>query len=225
MRRTIFVLRGVAATLCIVAASAAPAQNLLTNPGFEFPSFFGWTAFNNVFPTSDEPRTGNSGGLILGPFFNLPNASGIFQDVPAAPGDMFLGSMYLLNDSTRVNGQGRPDIIAGTGNVVDLAIEWIDSANNNLGTAAITRVFDGMDPLLPLDQYVQGTVTSPAAPAGVAKARLVLLFIQPPSFDGGLVFFDDASLSRVPEPASASLIGVAGVALALVRLRGKRRFA
>lgn len=223
MRRNHFSLRGLAATLCLaascVATTGASGQNLLVNPSFEFPSFFGWTAFNNVFPVGDESRTGTSGGLILGPFFDLPNASGIFQDVPAAPGDQFLGSMFLLNDSTRLNSNGAPDIILGTGNVVNLAIEWIGPGGVNLGTAASTEVFDGMDPLLPLDQYVEGTVLSPVAPAGVTSARLVLLFIQPPSFDGGLVFFDDASLVRIPEPATAGLVASALAGIGFARRR------
>jgi hypothetical protein len=205
--------------LLVAATSSASAQNLLVNPSFEFPSFAGWTSFNNVFPTSDEARTGVSGGLILGPFFNLPNASGIFQDVPAAPGDIFQGSIYLLHDSTRLNGQGRPDIILGNGNVVDLAIEWRGAGNSNLGQAAVSRIADGQDPGLILDQFYQGSVATPPAPAGTTAARLVLLFIQPPTFDGGLVFFDDASMTLIPEPASASLLGLAAAVCLGVRRR------
>jgi hypothetical protein len=189
------------------------------NPSYEFPSFFGWNTFNNVFPTSDEARTGTSSGLILGPFFNLPNASGIFQDVPAAPGNLFEGSIYLLNDSTRLNGQGRPDIILGNGNTVDLAIEWRGAGNTNLGSAGSTRIADGLNPGLILDQWYQGSVATGPAPAGTVAARLVLFFNQPDGFPGGLVFFDDASLQLVPEPASATLLGLAAAACVGVRRR------
>ncbi|MEO0530997.1 MAG: hypothetical protein AAF266_10555 [Planctomycetota bacterium] len=207
-----------AALAAIGTTGSAAAQNLLINPDFELPSFFGWSTFNNTFPVSISPedpnlptRSGNSSGLILGPFFNLPNASGIFQDVPISEGEIAVGSIFAINDSTRLNDSNEPDIIAGTGNVLDLAIEWIDGSGNNLGQAAITRIFDGQDPDLPLDEFVQGTVISPPAPANAAEARLVLLFVQPPTFDGGVVFFDDASLSIIPEPTSAALAGCLGL--------------
>lgn len=198
--------------------SPAASANELVNPSFELPSFFGWSTFNNTFPTSDpnDPaRTGVGSGLVLGPFFNLPNASGIFQDISPTTGAVYEGSIWLHNES--VNNDGNADNILGTNNVVSLAIEWVD--NGNTTRVAEEVIFDGQDPNLPLDVWVQGSVLSPAAPAGIDAVRLVLLFVQPPTFDGGVVFFDDASLAVIPEPAA---LGIAALGCFVVAGRWRR---
>ncbi|MEO1496114.1 MAG: PEP-CTERM sorting domain-containing protein [Planctomycetota bacterium] len=198
-----------------VSTTNQASANELTNPGFEIPNFFGWNTFNNTFPSADSPRTGSSGGLVLGPFFDLPNASGIFQDIPATEGAIYEGSIWAINDTSILDGSNQPDIIAGTGNVVSLGLEWVE--NGATTRVAEEIIFEGSDPNLVLDEFVQGTVVSPPVPAGVDSVRLVLLFVQPPTFDGGLVFFDDASLAVIPEPASLGLAVVGLVAL------GRRR--
>ena len=198
-----------------VAWAGSACANQLNNPSFE-DGLNNWVTFNNIFPTSDNAFTGNMSALALGPFFNLPNASGFFQDVAVTAGDALEAGIWALNDTTILNGQGNPDVITGTGNFVELLLEYrtAPGAANPFQVDRVT-IADGMDSGIIEDQWYRTTLAS-LVPAGATTARFVVLFNQPTGFPGGLVFLDDATL--VPEPASAALLAGLG-SLALRRRR------
>ena len=81
-----------------------PAQNLLTNPGFETGDFTGWTIFGNVFneftvPPQFVPHNGsNNLCSTFGNFSGSFNATGLFQTFPATEGDVF----QMLNRSNEL---------------------------------------------------------------------------------------------------------------------------
>jgi hypothetical protein len=63
-----------------------------------------------------------------------------------------------------------------------------------------------------MDTWIDNPTITGTAPAGATSVNAFILFLQP-QFAGGAGFFDDASFTVVPEPASLSLLGLGAVAL------------
>ena len=178
------------------------SSNLLADASFEGfdtpPSGIGgWAQFGNVFREGGPvtPQDGFAALKMFGPFFNLPNASGVFQNVPAAPGQQFEGSVYAYSPSG--------DSILGTQNYTNITLQFLnaqgqvlDSVNFSPGrNEKNTPIFDGRDANMPQDNWIQYTVDA-VAPADTAFVRESLFFIQQLS-QGGAVWFDNASLVRL----------------------------
>lgn len=165
----------------------------LANAGFEGAS--AWTAFANAFesPALIEvaPRTGAVAAKTYGAF-NGP--SGLYQEVPTEPGQVFEFSAYGLTPSF--------DPIVGTSNEAQLRIEWRDASGVVVLLDQATILSSTTDPNLPTDTWVGGTLTA-TAPAGATVARLVLWFEQPAG-ESGSVWWDDASI-RVTGPGTIAL--------------------
>jgi hypothetical protein len=199
-----------------MAASQASAQNLLTNPGFEDaatftqdgPPFVGsWEAFNGSagsFSIRDDvmPRTGGFDAHLA---INGANNdfAGLFQDVPITAGMTYTFSGF--HKSANLNPADY---------VTEARFEWRNSVSNT----EVSR-----NQILPVAtaQYTPFSLTF-VAPAGADTARVtyaIQTFTDTGSTNTGVVFLDDFSLLKVPEPSALALLGLGGVSLLRVRRR------
>ncbi len=200
-----------------------------------------WFGFNNAFLNQGgvPPVDGTQTLLTYGPFKGTPDASGVFQNVAATPGQEFGASVMARSPIS--------DSIVGTENFTQLVLTFHDSDGNviqeafgdaaNLAStnAKDVPIFDGRDPNLNSlqNEWIQYSVDA-IAPAGTEFVRYNLFFIQLAN-QGGAVFFDQASLkllepvssgtlqvaTNVPEPATCVLL-LGGLGAAAV-LRYRRR--
>jgi len=147
----------------------------LVNPGFES-DFQGWTSFNNAFIEPGFVRSGSKAAKFFGCFCQPFNATGAFQELPAAPGEEWEGKGWV--------GTTSGDRIGGA-NFSVLNIEFRDALGNLIEFVSAP----GADATTPPDEFHQVTVTG-IAPPGTTSARIVPLHIQP-EFAGGAVWWDD----------------------------------
>jgi hypothetical protein len=148
------------------------------NPSFE-QDFTGWNGFNNVFIDTTLVHTGTKAAKMFGCFCAPFNATGVFQDFPAQPGQNWEGKAWVAT---------RGDDRSSGGNVAVLNIEWRDAANNLISYISTLAADATTTP----DQWRQVTVSG-VAPAGTTIARIVPLHIQP-AFAGGAVWWDDIEM-------------------------------
>lgn len=193
--------------------------NLLGNAGFESGTFGPWTAYGAGFNTSVENtntvpvRSGARAFKVFGQFNGQPNYSGVYQDVPAGPGERFAASGWACTPSG--------DAIAGE-NSAWLEVSFRDSAATMLrlyrsGTVrsnspagvwlplVVTNEFD------PVTHQFLGTVSRLEAPPGTSFVRAQVVFHQP-ALAAGAVVFDDLELRAEGAafesvPVSAALVG------------------
>jgi len=202
----------IAAGLGIMSSTAS--ANQLTNPGFETDNASagdvagasGWGQFNFAFTTkSVTPHSGTQELKVFGPFF-IGGGSGVTQAVPASPGQSFSASAWLRDDSS--------DPMLGS-NFAQVQLQYLDSSNNVIVTDSSPN-FTALDPINTWEKESASGI----APAGTAKAQIVLVHVQINNpVTGGSVFFDDASLDLVPEPGSLALLGIGGLLAARRRVR------
>jgi hypothetical protein len=182
------------------------SANLLADASFEGFSEPGddgygeWLLFNNAFRSGTEipMQTANDFAALktFGPFTGGANASGAFQNVPAVPGEQFEGSVWAYSPSL--------DSILGRPNFTNVTLQFLNAAGNVIDSVNFspgrneknTPIFDGRDPNMPQDQWIQYTVNA-VAPADTAFVRQSLFFIQLTPNQGGAVWFDNASLVRL----------------------------
>ncbi len=167
----------------------------------------GWTLFNNSFLDTGPvvPQNGFVALKTFGPFNpSGVDASGAYQNVPATPGQQFEGSVWAYSPSgdSILNNQNYTNV---TLSFVNAAGDVIGSVNYSPGTnEKNTPIFDGRDPNMPQDQWIQYSVDA-VAPAGTAFVRQSLFFIQLNN-EGGAVWFDNASLNLL----TADVVGLPG---------------
>lgn len=169
------------------------SANLLVDGSFE--DFGAWTLFNNSFlePGPVVPQDGLFALKTFGPFHGGADASGAFQNVPASPGQQFEGSVWAYSPSG--------DSILGNNNFTNVTLSFVNSSGAVIGSVNFspgtneknTPIFDGRDPNMPQNQWIEYTVNA-VAPAGTAFVRESLFFIQLNN-QGGAVWFDNASLN------------------------------
>jgi PEP-CTERM motif len=203
--------------------SAASAQNLLTDPGFELQ-----TAAPNPNPTG-IPGWGNFGGAN---FLSTPlahsgswvldtpdngggyNVPGSYQTFIASPGQTFTLSSYVYTPNA---------LVAQSNDYAILQLDFYSGAAPSdyaMGTDYLTV---GTDIGTPAGAAPAGLVTLPqatwtlasvsaTAPAGTNTMACYLLDINADS--NADFYFDDASLTAtsVPEPASLGLLCLGGIA-------------
>ena len=113
--------------------------------------------------------------------------------MPASPGQQFEGSVWAYSPSG--------DSILGNNNFTNITLSFVNSAGTVIGSVNFspgtneknTPIFDGRDPNMPQNQWIEYTVNA-VAPAGTAFVRESLFFIQLNN-QGGAVWFDNASLN------------------------------
>jgi hypothetical protein len=194
----------------VVALGLVGAANAaLINPGFEtdnasaadVPGATGWSGFNANFTTATKQHTGAQSLKVFGPFFQFGGA-GVSQDQLIVPGTIYTASVFALTPTgDSVNGS----------NFATLALEYYDALNAQVGRQESSHVTSAS----PLDTWIPLSATL-AAPPTAATARIVLVHVQLNNpVTGGAVYFDDADLAVVPEPAlgAAGLIILGGTVL------------
>jgi hypothetical protein len=204
------------AAAAVIGLAASSALAALANPGFESPDASagdifatsansGWFGFNAAFIT----RSTHHNGLQSLKTFGAPG--GAFQDFDTTPGTPWTGTVFGENLST--------DPMTGS-QAGFINIEWHSGTAANPGpliSFVSTKVVDSTSPF---DTWIQGTVTD-TAPAGGTVARIVLLSgpFNGSGNGGGATFFDDATFSAVPEPASMAVLGLGALSLTARRRR------
>ncbi|MEO0482407.1 MAG: hypothetical protein AAF138_02185 [Planctomycetota bacterium] len=213
------------AALTLVAGAAA-AQNLLSNAGFETPDASAgdipgappsWGGFNDPGTQNTTQQISLSGAQsfkTFGPFDFIGGGTGIFQAVPATPGETYTGRVFAQNFSG--------DAIQGDSFGV-FKLEFLDAGGGLVGGTPLlgVNVFESapINASSPQDQWLE-LGTGGIAPAGTALVQAVLVQVQlgdgAGNFVGGAIFWDDAFVA-VPAPATAAFLGLGG--LAAVRRR------
>lgn len=176
----------------------------LVNGGFEEPASggapSGWQTFGNVVQSSTGAQTGAKSVRLSGTAGPGPYYTGLFQDLPASPGQNWAATASAMHTSA--------DPLRA-GNFVDLKIEWFNHANQPIGVELTTALTDAS----PRDVAIPVSVQA-VAPAGTAKARLAIVHVQPGS-QFGSAHFDDVtfgySTPGVVTPCAADFNGTAGV--------------
>jgi beta-glucanase (GH16 family) len=170
----------------------------LQNSSFESSSgglFAEWDEYSNstnvrIDPQPGNARTGSAAVQMFGRFNgSTSNNSGLFQEIPASPGDVFQLNAFARN---------RPgDVLLGT-NTGQIKIEFID-ANGQLLDVGRLQVASSSSPTSYQEFLLRRT-----APANTKFARAVLEMVQRNNA-GGAVNFDDVELRRVAGLMSADL--------------------
>lgn len=196
--------RFVLVVACVCGAAAASAQTeLLPNPGFE--------DLNNDGNVGDG--WGSFGAAGLNEFFgggnghaslftdNNGNSGGVFHTgIPGSPGVLY---EFTLLD-TFIEGNSMTDFQFG--------LEFFQADDSTQISAEVETV--------EVPENLGGGLvfsTTAVAPAGTVFVRPIMLFgpVTAPSSGGANTFVFEASLVAIPEPATATLVGLtlAGVAL------------
>jgi beta-glucanase (GH16 family) len=170
---------------------------LLKDPGFEYEAtttrIMHWHDFGNAYYSNALLRTGRGACKMYGNFNTPYNVSGVYQDMPAAPGQVWTLSGYAQTPSWDR---------CGAGNVASINIEWHDAAGALISFATTPAISSATTP----DQW-RAVVTTATAPAGTATARAVLIFTQGPALAAGAVWWDDMSFTYQTPCGSADFNG------------------
>jgi len=165
--------------------------SLLVNGGFEsicVKPFFDWESFGLADHVSSvEVRTGAFSNKVFGPFFNPGNTGGSFQETPATAGTQWQGGIYYLSRAddqinAAIDARVRLEFYDNTNVVIGL-VDAYQSADLAQGAATPTTWTLANTPLV-------------TAPTGTTKVRLVIIHTVP-NFQGGAIYYDDASLVQV----------------------------
>lgn len=180
------------------------------NGGFEANggSLAHWRVFgnsiNNVSTSNQQAVEGTESVKLYGQFNNQINFSGIEQGISVKPGDELTAAaqaLILSNDS-----------IAGTGNRVELKIDYYSELYGEFGNEEYVSsdwivLVDGNSAN---DQWIEGELTS-IVPEGAVEARLALVFRQQDNA-AGAVYIDNVRFSvAIPEPTGGVVLGVIGL--------------
>ena len=163
---------------------------------------FGWgtnMVLQNNFQTTAQD--GNNHVKIFNNFGGPFQVIGMHQDFPAVAGETFAGSIYVQHLSG--------DPIAGTDNFSEVHIEYLDAngcliANDSYSSSV------AINGATPQDAWVKYSTVS-TAPPGTATARFIPIFFGV-NFNGGALFYDNASFHKVTGPLTMPITVDGGVA-------------
>lgn len=205
-------LSGLAAAMIVAfgvqSLSSTATANVLSNAGFELPDAtaadqtenVNWSPFNAAFATrSVTPNSGAQSLKTFGPFFQFGGAGVSQGGFAATPGQLWSASAFLRDDTS--------DPIQG-GNFGVVQLQFLNSSNAVLTTFESPH-FTSANPT----NVWTPEVAAGLAPAGTTSAQITLVHVQVNSpVTGGSVFWDDASLDQVPEPATIGMLAIGGLA-------------
>lgn len=206
----------VGAVACVTALSglSLQAQNLLTDPGFESGGVSSaWSTFNGAAFSQDFARSGSwsmddngHGGFgVPGSFQTLATVGGAEYDLtgygltPTTPGT---GTTFGALQITFFSGPN------GTGSN-------LGTVQTSPGNALVSNEINASSPTgvwIPLDT---GLAT---APVGAQSLQVFTIVVDQ---NAANVYFDDISLTQVPEPSSMAFAGLG--ALSLFRMLRRRK--
>ena len=217
----------VAATAFVFCAATTAVANELANDSFESPDASGgdvndapgapWLGFNdpNVrFTTQALARSGSQSVKTFGPFDFIGGGAGATQKIPALENFPYQAGIFAQHITD--------DALQG-GNFGVYKIEFLDADMNLVagleqpaGTPLLGyNVFES-DPInssSPLDTWIE-LDASGFSPPGTEYVQAAIVQVQlgdgEGNFTGGAIFWDDASVNRVPEPTTM-LLGVFGI--------------
>jgi hypothetical protein len=183
-----------------VLASAAAAQNMLTNAGFETGDFTGWGFFGNAYvedeiaeePGHFVPYEGLYLCSMYGNFWGSFNVSGIFQEFPTCPGDE-----WQLSCKSRHSGWDPMTVDGVDDNWVVMKIAWFDSAHTEFGGVEAT-ILDGN---YAIDTWFDNGPLVGVAPEGAVSMQALVLYLQP-MWDGGAAHIDNCELLYIGGPSA-----------------------
>jgi hypothetical protein len=219
---------GSIAAVAVFALSAYTTQaNLLINPGFDNAGQFtanpitpagvnqGWATFgatgqNDMFSSPvDSPLSGGFALLEVNNPGNNWNPAGAYQILTVSPGLTYNYSIWAITDTGSTWGP----------TPVDLQLSFGDGSLDSNGNPATTSTPTGISPnngsfsfgtsvANNANQWVQYSVTA-TAPANTQYAIVYAMFMDNGQTAAENMYFDNASLVVVPEPATAALLGLA----------------
>lgn len=197
------------AAVFVLLAQAASA-NLISDAGFETAWDPCWKSWGNYQYLSTAgsymDNDGNLGGTLAGVLLNTDNAyTGFYQDSTVTPvaGEIFAASVYLTVDANTVYDQAfiKLDYFDGGGANIT---SYTNMLNFGTLTAGTWSYYD----------------ISGAAPSGAATVRINIGVNNITT--AGNLYVDGASLVSVPEPVSATLLGLGLVGVYALRRKMKK---
>jgi hypothetical protein len=214
MRHRTFLV-AVATASVMALRLTSPATAALNNPGFESPDASagdvgstggftapGWTgSFNVNFVSAAHAHSGTQSLKQFG------TDAGQFQELPTGSvngGDLVTATAWIFTPAN-------DKLVGSEGS--NIQIRFFNAAHNVIAVADPGIQFNANSPA---DTWTQLSLNNAPAPAGTVSAD-ILLFSGPYSglsgAPGGAVFWDDATLAVVPEPAGLAIAGLAGAGL------------
>ena len=173
-----------------VLTAAGPDRSLLDG-GFEAGlggEFAAWVPYGpgslqNIMhdPVAGNARSGSRCLQLFGAYTGQDNSSGIYQDLPANPGELWQAGAWIRN---------RPGDPLQAGNRALLKLEFLDPLGALLQAAHVIAATAASP------EAYQWFALRGVAPAGAATARIVIQLDQAGSADGS-VNIDDAALQPV----------------------------
>jgi beta-glucanase (GH16 family) len=200
-------------------AGEVGAQNILNNWGFEMGSFTNWTTFqsHNYVQSGSLAHGGNNYYKVYGQFNSTINFTGIYQENPAAPGDIYLADGWANSLSSDNGGIHGSDAVwvevtfqdASYNALADYRSAVVTS-NNIAGFGGLNTWFDlqvtnqcsftNASALILSPGTVTNTVANLVAPAGTAYVRYQVVFAQGKDNANGSMCFDDLALNWFGTP-------------------------
>ena len=176
---------------------AAPAQAALTNADFETGDLTAWSFFgDSVTVTNVDPYAG-AYHADLSADDSDPNYAGMYQDQTASAGQLWEATIYARLVSS-----------PGGNAMIRLKLECITGSGTVQLDDALLQIVSG--------SYVKliASGVTPATTTAVRITPVVELNGEVGAIEG---YFDNATLTFIPEPASMTLLAPA--ALVLIRRR------
>jgi hypothetical protein len=202
------ILRTIVSATCLASVlaltdSTAQAVNVLVDPSFEAGGFpqqpnpivvggvgGGWAQFG-ASVTTVAAQSGTHSAVIAD---NGWNPQGLYQLLPASPGQNFDLSAYYMSSNPSVSTYATPALVQ---------ISFFDSTLTGIPGAA----FGNWLALGAANTWVKSPDVIATAPAGTAYVGAYLMMMDNNGANGLNFYFDNAVMT-VPEPSTLALLGL-----------------